>query len=252
MGGQISNETQTAKLRLFIALQVPEAVKAQIQLAQDEFRRALPPSCARWTRPEQWHLTLKFLGNVDAGRLDALTEAVREVCEKFALLKLCAERIGCFPDLRRPRVIWVGVQDENCPSLDSRIEPQNLVGTRSTASPSLREDVWDAGGTHPFQIQGEVHEERNELATLAEAIKKATAEFTSEAREGKFTGHITIARVNKIKRPEAEHLARLAQSMSQREFGTWTAAAIEIMRSDLAAGGAKHTCLARLPLSGLV
>lgn len=202
MDGQPSNEIKSAKLRLFIALQVPEVVKTEIQLAQDEFRRELPLSCARWTRPEQWHLTLKFLGNVEAGRLDALTTAVRGACQNLTPLKLCAEQIGCFPDLRHPRVIWVGVRDA-----------------------------------------------ANQLAALAEAVECATAEFTSEAREGKFTGHITIARLNQIKRPEVERVAKLAQHLARRGFGSWTAEAVEIIRSELSPGGAKHTCLARPPLN---
>ena len=52
--------------RAFLALEVPAAVKTQLAAAQEELRRELPR--ARWTRPDGWHLTLKFLGEVAAPR----------------------------------------------------------------------------------------------------------------------------------------------------------------------------------------
>src|SRR5436853_393662 len=97
--------------RLFIAMTVPDAVKAEIEKAQAELRAALP-GVVRWTKRGQFHLTLRFLGNVPADRVELLTRAVRDVCAGFAALRLRAERIGCFPDLRFPRVIWAWVHDE--------------------------------------------------------------------------------------------------------------------------------------------
>jgi RNA 2',3'-cyclic 3'-phosphodiesterase len=195
-------EAEAARYRLFIALPVPQAVKQEIQLVQERFRRELPEGCASWTRPEQWHLTLRFLGNVDAARVGALTDAVGTACGRFAPLKLRAERVGCFPDLRKPRVVWVGVRDEG-----------------------------------------------NQLTGLAKAVEDVAADFTTEDREGKFTGHITIARIKSFKRPQADILAKLAQGLTQSVFGEWSAEAVELMRSTLASDGAKHMCLARLPLN---
>lgn len=98
--------------RLFIAIPIPRDVRAKIEDAQAQLRRALPDSHVRWTRPEQFHLTLKFLGDVEAGRLEALADATREACRGFTPLRLRAGDVGCFPDPRRPRVLWVGVRDE--------------------------------------------------------------------------------------------------------------------------------------------
>ena len=99
-------------IRAFLALPIPETVKAEIERAQDELRQALPKPCARWTRREQFHLTLCFLGNVATTRVPELTEAVGAACRGFPALKLRAERIGCFPDTRFPRVVWVWVHDD--------------------------------------------------------------------------------------------------------------------------------------------
>jgi RNA 2',3'-cyclic 3'-phosphodiesterase len=110
--------------RLFIAIPLPEEVKDAIQLAQAELRRAVPAKCVRWTGREQFHLTLQFLGNVAAARVEALADSVRSACGNFPALRLRAERIGFFPDMRFPRVIWAWVHDgeQRLPALQRAIE----------------------------------------------------------------------------------------------------------------------------------
>jgi 2'-5' RNA ligase len=103
---------ESERFRLFIAVTIPEEIKAKIEEAQAELRYLLPERAVRWTRREQFHLTLRFLGDVDAARVEALGEAIRSACRGFGALHLRAERIGFFPDLRYPRVAWVGVQDQ--------------------------------------------------------------------------------------------------------------------------------------------
>jgi hypothetical protein len=56
--------------------QFPEPVRAELRRLQNEWQSLLPPGAVRWTRPEQFHLTLKFLGNVPAAETGALSEAV--------------------------------------------------------------------------------------------------------------------------------------------------------------------------------
>ena len=167
-------------------------------------RRALPEHSVRWTRREQFHLTLRFLGDVEAARVEALGEAIRAACRGFGALHLRAERVGFFPDLRYPRVVWVGVQDQ-----------------------------------------------AEQLPRLQEAVERATREFTTEAKEGQFTGHVTLARIKGIKRPEAEALGKAAAGMAERLFGQWTAYKVELMRSELLPQGARHTSLASIALADL-
>src|ERR1039458_10598341 len=94
----------TEQFRLFVAVTVPESVKAKMEEAQAELRRVLPQRSVRWARREQFHLTLRFLGDVEAARVEALGEAIRAACRGFGALHLHAERVGFFPDLRHPRV----------------------------------------------------------------------------------------------------------------------------------------------------
>src|SRR5262245_31263727 len=98
--------------RLFIAISLPKTVKAEIEKGQEELRRALTGDAVRWTKREQFHLALRFLGTVDSTRLSALADALRNASREFSPLQLRAERIGFFPDARFPRVVWIWVHDE--------------------------------------------------------------------------------------------------------------------------------------------
>ncbi len=97
--------------RLFVAVALPAAVKAELNRVQGEMRAVLPPQSASWTKPENMHLTLRFLGKVDGGRVPALRAALSDGVAGFGELDLVCERLGCFPDLRFPRVVWAWVHD---------------------------------------------------------------------------------------------------------------------------------------------
>jgi 2'-5' RNA ligase len=105
---QISSPKQ---LRLFIAALLPENIKAAIEKAQAQLRQVEMRDPPRWTRREQLHLTLKFLGNVDENRTAALEAALRNVCDTCAPLQMRAKGVGFFPEPRFPRVVWVGITD---------------------------------------------------------------------------------------------------------------------------------------------
>jgi 2'-5' RNA ligase len=100
-----------AFLRLFIALPVPADVRDNIARAQSQLRRAAPLGLIRWTRPEQFHLTLKFLGDIPSTQLDALKLSMGKVCSEFPAIPLAAVGIGFFPHAQKPRVLWVGATD---------------------------------------------------------------------------------------------------------------------------------------------
>ena len=97
-----------AFLRLFIALPVPPDVRKEIGRAQSQLRRHSPPGAVRWTQPEQFHVTLKYLGDVPATQVAALEESVSRACAGFTALRLSAHGLGFFPSAQSPRVIWAG------------------------------------------------------------------------------------------------------------------------------------------------
>jgi 2'-5' RNA ligase len=188
-------------LRLFIAVSIPDSVRDKIAAAQNELRAAVPHDVVRWTRMEQFHLTLRFLGAVETVRFPALVEEVRLACKNFAPLRLRAGGIGFFPNQRVPRVVWVGIED-----------PQGR------------------------------------LPLLHRAVQLATKPFTTEESEETLTGHVTLGRVKRIQRREAQLLASAAARLARADFGEWTADHIAIMRSEVSSQGAKHTCLETIPL----
>jgi 2'-5' RNA ligase len=99
-------------LRLFIAIAVPPGVRQEIGRAQGQLQqRNSPPGAIRWTKPEQFHITLKFLGDVPVEQAAALEKSTTAVCKTFPALKLSAHGIGFFPNERNPRVIWAGASD---------------------------------------------------------------------------------------------------------------------------------------------
>jgi 2'-5' RNA ligase len=107
----MSPEITTQKLRLFVAIPMPEPVRNEIVGVQRELQRLVSRDAVRWTKPEQFHLTLRFLGDVPVERVPALQEAISAVCLGSAALRMCAQGIGFFPNARSPRVIWAGIND---------------------------------------------------------------------------------------------------------------------------------------------
>ena len=101
--------------RLFVAIDLPTPVKNR-----------LAPLCfglpgARWVEPEQLHLTLRFIGDVDAMVFQDVREALAEVRSELFPLRL--EGVGFFPPRGKPRVVWVGIsKNEQLLLLRKRVE----------------------------------------------------------------------------------------------------------------------------------
>lgn len=94
-------------IRTFIAVKLPEAVRAAIGGIQAQL--AAYGFSVRWVKTANIHLTLKFLGEVDEGMVDGISAVLTEAVHGFAPLRLAAADVGVFPNLKRARVIWVGV-----------------------------------------------------------------------------------------------------------------------------------------------
>ena len=99
-------------LRLFVAITVPEEIKARLAEWQRELRERLGRSLISWTRRENFHLTLRFLGDVASNRVEELTRALAAATAPQPPLKLSVAGLGCFPNARRPRILWAGIRDE--------------------------------------------------------------------------------------------------------------------------------------------
>lgn len=99
-------------VRAFVAIELSSEVLAALERVQDRLRRGEGGQAGRWVRAEGIHLTLKFLGEVPAERLEAIYQAVGRACLGRTPFELTVAGLGCFPNLRRPRVVWAGVEEE--------------------------------------------------------------------------------------------------------------------------------------------
>jgi len=96
-------------VRLFVGIEVPEAQKRSIEKAIQELRKALPS--ARWVPRENWHVTLKFLGEVPEERVSEITEIGSKSASRTPQFDTHLTEIGSFPTKTRTRVLWVGLVD---------------------------------------------------------------------------------------------------------------------------------------------
>ena len=94
-------------MRLFVAADIPDVVRARLAECQKRLRDL--PLPVRWTRPEGIHLTFFFLGETPAERLAGIEEAVAGVTGASDGFRLEARGVGAFPERGRPRVIAFGV-----------------------------------------------------------------------------------------------------------------------------------------------
>ena len=99
-------------IRAFIAIGLPANVKAALGDVAAALAAGVPRGAVRWVRPEQIHLTLRFLGDTPIDRLPALAAALDDVAGRQASFALRLTTTGCFPNAHRPRVVWVGLGGE--------------------------------------------------------------------------------------------------------------------------------------------
>jgi 2'-5' RNA ligase len=98
-------------MRLFIAIHLPDEVKAAIEGAFSPIYQQRPRGL-RFVKPDNIHLTLKFLGDTDGGLLPELTGSLDEVAAALNSFSLAIAGAGAFPHLKRPRVFWVGISGD--------------------------------------------------------------------------------------------------------------------------------------------
>lgn len=95
-------------MRLFIAINIPKKEREKIHRSARSLRERDYP--VRWVPPDLFHLTLKFLGGVRPGSVPGIEEALARVAGTTEAFPMEIGGFGAFPTIRRPRVIWVGVE----------------------------------------------------------------------------------------------------------------------------------------------
>jgi 2'-5' RNA ligase len=123
------NSSGPERIRAFIAIPIGSDLRKAIVILQQALARSIPEGVVRWTAPEQIHLTLKFFGDIPARLLPDIEVVLSSLCARHASLELTAGSLGCFPNERDPRVLWIGLADGVNPlktlvkQLDERLTP---------------------------------------------------------------------------------------------------------------------------------
>src|SRR5215831_13551301 len=96
-----------ARLRTFIAVDLGQAIRDRCVALQEALART--GTDVKWVGPDNLHVTLLFLGEVVDRDVPALCQAVAGCCAEIEAFPMSVETVGCFPNPRRPRVVWAGV-----------------------------------------------------------------------------------------------------------------------------------------------
>lgn len=98
-------------VRAFVALPLSDPTHRQLSRIQHTLQRDIPQRAVKWVSPEKIHLTLFFLGEIFASRVDAIKEALAVVARNAWPITVQVGGLGVFPRPSKARVLWVGLRD---------------------------------------------------------------------------------------------------------------------------------------------
>ena len=101
------------KIRTFIAIPLPADIHSYLKQLVGVYRALCAESSVRWVKTENIHLTMRFLGDTDANTLPNLYEEIDRVAAVVPAFTISLGQLGCFPNQKRPRVIWIGVDSDS-------------------------------------------------------------------------------------------------------------------------------------------
>jgi RNA 2',3'-cyclic 3'-phosphodiesterase len=161
-----------AALRAFIAIDVPPAVLDTIIRIQTRFKSL--GLHASWVKPGNIHLTLKFLGETDPDRIPGIQAKLTETLVPFAPFRLSLNSAGVFPNTKNPRILWVGLKDE-----------EGTLETLQTAIEKALESVGFPMDSRPFSPHLTLARIRSPLGiTSPKGKKKLKDELDAVNQEG--------------------------------------------------------------------
>ena len=96
-------------IRAFIAIHLPQDVKDYLRALTTDLAGQVPRGAVRWVKPDRMHLTLRFIGETEKNLLPELGCALDDVAARQQQFRLHLQGFGCFPNCKRPRVLWAGV-----------------------------------------------------------------------------------------------------------------------------------------------
>lgn len=161
-------------IRTFLAIELPKPILKKIEEVQGDLRSA--HADVRWVNPEKIHLTLKFFGNIEESRIDLILKSIEEPIRNTLPFSLKVRGVGAFPDLKNPRVVWMGLVDGKgvVGAFQKQIESQSgKIGFQSEDRPF-----------HPHLTLGRMKSSRGKEDLVGRMEKHIEEEFGDFPVEG--------------------------------------------------------------------
>ena len=183
-------------MRLFVALEIPSAVRDNLA-AQIRGLRDLSSKVAdkrpHWVRPENLHVTLKFIGEVSPAKLDSIRSALSAI-RSDAPVDLKFHGLGFFPNENYPRVLWAGLDATTnlttlAGDIDGALESQGVARERRAFTPHLTLARIEPPGLHE-RLRAVIQDNRarefgsfqtREFYLIESKLKPSGAEYTTLA-----------------------------------------------------------------------
>jgi len=153
-------------VRSFVAVDLPPDLRLRLGELVQSLESRSPRGSVRWVKPQGIHLTLKFLGDVAPAGLPPIHDLLAAAAGRLSTFRLSIAGLGCFPNPRRTRVVWVGVED---PTGGLRILQADIEGGLERLGYPREE--------RPFSPHLTLGRVRQEAAGSAPAVGEAVASF---------------------------------------------------------------------------
>jgi 2'-5' RNA ligase len=163
-------------LRTFIAIELDGTLKAALHCAQERLGGQVPARSVRWVQPDGIHLTLKFLGDTPADKVEAVKAALARAAAKVEPFHFSLVGLGAFPNTRQPRVVWVGLQEPS--GALSRLQREVEVQVAPLGFPTERRAF------SPHLTLGRVQQvaSRTDVRQIGEAVAASLVDTLGEMR----------------------------------------------------------------------
>ena len=167
-------------MRAFVAIALPESIQRTIVTLQQQLARQLRErrleGAIRWTSVANIHLTLRFLGEIDGIQQQQLDRHLAAIVERYATFAASVGGLGCFPNCRRPSVVWCGLQG-SAPTLYA------LQGEVETAVQAVGLPAEGKRFTPHLTIGRAQRQRSSDLAAAGQVIQQAAATATSARQD---------------------------------------------------------------------
>jgi 2'-5' RNA ligase len=230
------------RIRAFVALNLPLELLGELA----EVQKALRASAKRADRQLSWvpaanmHITLKFLGDIPLEASYAIRDRLERELQGRESFALSVGGLGVFPDERRPRVLWAGVDE-------------SVAGAVAGADESSAEATENAAGEATENAAAEADPAIGPLSRLASDVERWLDELGFEPDRRGFHGHVTLGRFKRGSSGDSGAAANGGDApfwqeveVAPRETHT---VELVLYKSELSRRGAEYTALARYPLA---